>query len=448
MDKLDFLDIFEALDTLYTNRNNDELIENTTIDSVKAVSYGISVNKFNGIKPGISNFLNTLITILSSESIRASFPDKSFDRQLAGYDTATPYLSTSSVLLSHIGSRRWPLGLILDKQKLLDANKAYDPKFVEIDSTYCTLAAEGRKSKSPISILALAEYENINNSDQHLYRLVCSGVSSSTGASVYVDEATFLAFYSLFQAWNKYAPSIKKPRGVNKNTDWSAAHQYTENPTAAAGTIPWVGGYLRDSSKPAKLVNTKDKFKCIASVGYAVKRLDRFICLNDIVDYADNIKRDTGVDLADLTVLRNVFADINESELRLVLNVSEALAGYNVSAANKEKLPAVSIKNSILAIVLPEKLHKTWKNIIQQLDKQVHSTNEVTADMIKLASVCKAKGLLDKIYFISDQSENTEKDLYKFSLNNASKNSKTDAGFLDEAAEVKPDSGILAIVLE
>ena len=68
--------------------------------------------------------------------------------------------------------------------------------------------------------------------------------------------------------------------------------------------------------------------------------------------------------------------------------------------------------------------------------------------MIKLASVCKAKGLLDKIYFISDQSENTEKDLYKFSLNNASKNSKTDARFLDEAAEVKPDSGILAIVLE
>ena len=68
--------------------------------------------------------------------------------------------------------------------------------------------------------------------------------------------------------------------------------------------------------------------------------------------------------------------------------------------------------------------------------------------MIKLASVCKAKGLLDKIYFISDQSENTEKDLYKFSLNSASKNSKTDTEIVDEPAEVKPDSGILAIVLE
>lgn len=93
----------------YPKHDDDRLIEkDLEIDDSKPLllSYGVAKNKElakDGLT-GLDNILATMRKIIVTGQIKASSPDTAFNPDLAGYDTTLPYLATSTVLFSHIGT--------------------------------------------------------------------------------------------------------------------------------------------------------------------------------------------------------------------------------------------------------------------------------------------------------------------------------------------------------
>ena len=99
----------KAKETKYLRHDDKMLVEkDLEIDNNKPLllSYGVAKSKelAKGGLTGLDNVLATMRKIITTGQIRASSPDLSFSPDLAGYDTTLPYLSTSTVLFSHIGT--------------------------------------------------------------------------------------------------------------------------------------------------------------------------------------------------------------------------------------------------------------------------------------------------------------------------------------------------------
>lgn len=89
------------------------------------------------------------------------------------------------------------MGLILDGKKL----KERYGKIVDIDNTLCTLAADKTKNTTnPIMLRSVAEFQNVDNANDHLYRITISGVSGPHGTSFFVSPETYGALYDLMLA--------------------------------------------------------------------------------------------------------------------------------------------------------------------------------------------------------------------------------------------------------
>ena len=171
------------------------------IDDTKPLllSYGVAKSKElakEGLT-GLANVLAIMRRIITTGQIKASSPDLSFSPDLAGYDTTLPYLATSTVLFSHIGTKHWPMGLILDGKKL----KERYGKIISIDNTLCTLTADSHKDMTnPIMLKGLAEFQNMDDENDHLYRVTIGGVSGPYGTSFFVSPETYGALYDLMLA--------------------------------------------------------------------------------------------------------------------------------------------------------------------------------------------------------------------------------------------------------